>query len=199
MRRAWLDRKRSWEKPHAPLVADEVVAEQARRSTGSSRFASVTYLHTSSSVRSAGGWDMGRSRGRGKAIRVRNRRVERLPHQRPAYDRYVSEARGRRLLSLGGAYRPGRASAGRRISLPAGVRRVSEAVAPPDEPRVGGRWSFHALGHRRAAVDLIHAPAYNGAPPNPPCRVVLTIHDVSYERSIPRGIRIAVTRLRRAF
>jgi glycosyltransferase involved in cell wall biosynthesis len=68
---------------------------------------------------------------------------------------------------------------GARDGLPAGLQHVEESWHPPTN--LG--WS--ALGLPRAAakagVDVIHAPAYtaplwSGAP------VVLTIHDVSYER-----------------
>jgi glycosyltransferase involved in cell wall biosynthesis len=63
--------------------------------------------------------------------------------------------------------------------LPAGVRRVSEPWHPPTN--LG--WAAVGLPRaaRRAAVDLIHAPAYT-APLHSAVPVVLTIHDVSYER-----------------
>jgi glycosyltransferase involved in cell wall biosynthesis len=63
--------------------------------------------------------------------------------------------------------------------LPEGVGRVDE---PPHPPTNLG-WSLVGLplAARRAAVDVVHAPAYT-APVWSPAPVVLTIHDVSYQR-----------------
>jgi len=68
---------------------------------------------------------------------------------------------------------------GSETSLPAGMRRVSEPWHPPTN--LG--WAAVGLPRaaRRATVDLIHAPAYT-APLHSAVPVVLTIHDVSYER-----------------
>ena len=64
-------------------------------------------------------------------------------------------------------------------ALPPGVGYVAE---PPHPPTNLG-WTLVGLPRaaRRAAVDVIHAPAYT-APFWSPVPVVLTIHDVSYER-----------------
>lgn len=64
-------------------------------------------------------------------------------------------------------------------SVPAGVQRVPEPWHPPTN--LG--WAAVGLPRaaRRAAVDLIHAPAYT-APLHAAVPTVLTIHDVSYER-----------------
>jgi glycosyltransferase involved in cell wall biosynthesis len=64
-------------------------------------------------------------------------------------------------------------------SIPADVRHVSELWHPPTN--LG--WAAIGLpsAARRAAVDLIHAPAYT-APLHTAVPTVLTIHDVSYER-----------------
>jgi glycosyltransferase involved in cell wall biosynthesis len=80
-------------------------------------------------------------------------------------------------------------------SLPAGVQHVSEPWHPPTNlgwAAVGLPWAA-----RRAAVDLIHAPAYT-APLRSAVPVVLTIHDVSYERH-PEWYPYRRDRLRRAF
>ena len=73
------------------------------------------------------------------------------------------------LVALGGAGE----------SLPAGVQHVAERWHPPTN--LG--WAAVGLPRaaRRAHVDLIHAPAYT-APLHSAVPVVLTIHDVSYER-----------------
>jgi len=80
-------------------------------------------------------------------------------------------------------------------SLPAGVPHVSEPWHPPTN--LG--WAAVGLPRaaRRAAVDLIHAPAYT-APLYSAVPVVLTIHDVSYERH-PEWYPYRRDRLRRAF
>ncbi|MSO82921.1 MAG: glycosyltransferase family 1 protein [Acidobacteria bacterium] len=64
-------------------------------------------------------------------------------------------------------------------ALPAGVGHIAE---PPHPPTNLG-WTLVGLPRaaRRAAIDVIHAPAYT-APFWSPVPVVLTIHDVSYER-----------------
>ena len=63
--------------------------------------------------------------------------------------------------------------------LPAGIGHVAE---PPHPPTNLG-WTLVGLPRaaRRAGVDVVHAPAYT-APFWSPAPVVLTIHDVSYER-----------------
>ena len=73
------------------------------------------------------------------------------------------------LVALGGAL----------DSLPTGVRHVPEGWHP--STNLG--WTTVGLPRaaRRAAVDLIHAPAYT-APLHAAVPTVLTIHDVSYER-----------------
>ena len=63
--------------------------------------------------------------------------------------------------------------------LPSGVGHIAE---PPHPPTNLG-WTLVGLPRaaRRAGVDVVHAPAYT-APFWSPAPVVLTIHDVSYER-----------------
>ena len=63
--------------------------------------------------------------------------------------------------------------------LPAGADHVAE----PSHPPTNLGWTLVGLPRAagRAAVDVIHAPAYT-APFWSPVPVVLTIHDVSYER-----------------
>lgn len=89
------------------------------------------------------------------------------------------------LVALGGAGE----------SLPAGVRHVAEPWHPPTN--LG--WAAVGLPRaaRRAHVDLIHAPAYT-APLHSAVPVVLTIHDVSYERH-PEWYPYRRDWLRRAF
>lgn len=89
------------------------------------------------------------------------------------------------LIALGGP--PG--------SVPAGVRQVPESWHPPTN--LG--WAAVGLPRaaRRAAVDLIHAPAYT-APLGAAVPTVLTIHDVSYERH-PEWYPYRRDWLRRAF
>ena len=89
------------------------------------------------------------------------------------------------LIALGG--QPG--------SAPAGVRQVRESWHPPTN--LG--WATVGLpcAARRAAVDLIHAPAYT-APLAAAVPTVLTIHDVSYERH-PEWYPYRRDWLRRAF
>ena len=63
--------------------------------------------------------------------------------------------------------------------LPAGTRHVAE----PSHPPTNLGWTLVGIPRAalRARVDVIHAPAYT-APFWSPAPVVLTIHDVSYER-----------------
>ena len=107
--------------------------------------------------------------------------------------RYVSELVPA-LLSIG-APLDVVALGGSGASLPAGVPHVSEPWHPPTN--LG--WAAVGLPRaaRRAAVDLIHAPAYT-APLYSAVPVVLTIHDVSYERH-PEWYPYRRDRLRRAF
>ena len=76
-----------------------------------------------------------------------------------------------------------------------GMAHVGEPAHPPTN--VG--WTLVGLPRaaRRARVDLIHAPAYT-APWWSPAPVVLTIHDVSYERH-PEWYPYRRDWLRRAF
>jgi len=64
-------------------------------------------------------------------------------------------------------------------ALPSGAGHVAEPLHPPTN--LG--WTLIGLPRAaiRAAVDVVHAPAYT-APFWSPAPVVLTIHDVSYER-----------------
>ena len=63
--------------------------------------------------------------------------------------------------------------------LPAGMGHVAEPPHPPTN--LGGTLVGLPRAARRAGVDVVHAPAYT-APFWSPVPVVLTIHDVSYER-----------------
>jgi glycosyltransferase involved in cell wall biosynthesis len=63
--------------------------------------------------------------------------------------------------------------------LPPGTGHVAEPPHPPTN--LGWTLVGLPLAARRAAVDVIHAPSYT-APFWSPVPVVLTIHDVSYER-----------------
>jgi alpha-1,3-rhamnosyl/mannosyltransferase len=89
------------------------------------------------------------------------------------------------LVALGGDAR----------AIPAGVGHIHE---PPHPPTNAG-WSLVGLPRAaaRARVDLIHAPAYT-APFWAPAPVVVTIHDVSYERH-PEWYPYRRDWLRRAF
>lgn len=80
-------------------------------------------------------------------------------------------------------------------SIPAGVAHLHE---PPHPPTNAG-WTLVGIPRAaaRAAVDLLHAPAYT-APFWAPAPVVLTIHDVSYERH-PEWYPYRRDWLRRAF
>lgn len=84
---------------------------------------------------------------------------------------------------------------GSETKLPAGVRHAAEPWHPPTN--LG--WAAVGLPRaaRQAAVDLIHAPAYT-APLHSAVPVVLTIHDVSYERH-PEWYPYRRDWLRRAF
>lgn len=64
-------------------------------------------------------------------------------------------------------------------SVPAGIGHLEEPWHPPGRPG----WVLFGLPRAaaRARVDVLHAPAYT-APFVSPVPVVLTIHDVSYER-----------------
>ena len=63
--------------------------------------------------------------------------------------------------------------------LPDGVLHVAESPHPPTN--LGWTLVGLPLTARRAVVDVVHAPAYT-APVYSPVPVVLTIHDVSYQR-----------------
>ena len=63
--------------------------------------------------------------------------------------------------------------------LPTGVQHVAEPPHPPTN--LGWMLVGLPLAARRAAVDVVHCPAYT-APLCSPVPVVLTIHDVSYQR-----------------
>ena len=69
---------------------------------------------------------------------------------------------------------------GRVDSVPSGLRHVAERIHPP----TNAGWTLVGLPAAAAAgkVDVLHAPAYT-APFWAPAPVVLTIHDVSYERN----------------
>jgi glycosyltransferase involved in cell wall biosynthesis len=104
---------------------------------------------------------------------------------------------------------------GRAFSSPsAGVRRYVHSLVPallalPDPPEIvhldgislptnlGWALTGLPLAARRAGVDVIHAPAYTG-PLVSSIPVVLTIHDVSYERH-PEWYPYRRDRFRRAF
>jgi alpha-1,3-rhamnosyl/mannosyltransferase len=80
-------------------------------------------------------------------------------------------------------------------TIPAGVAHVDE---PPHPPTNAG-WMLVGLPRAaaRAALDVLHAPAYT-APFWAPVPVVLTVHDVSYERH-PEWYPYRRDPLRRAF
>jgi glycosyltransferase involved in cell wall biosynthesis len=84
---------------------------------------------------------------------------------------------------------------GARDSIPAGVDYQTESLHPPTN--LG--WMLVGLPRAaaRAGVDIIHAPAYT-APFWSPVPVVLTIHDVSYQRH-PEWFPYRRDRFRRAF
>jgi alpha-1,3-rhamnosyl/mannosyltransferase len=80
-------------------------------------------------------------------------------------------------------------------AVPPGVERVAGAASLPTNPG----WMLTGLPHaaRRAGLDLFHAPSYT-APFRGPRPLVLTIHDVSYERH-PEWYPHKRDPLRRAF
>ena len=84
---------------------------------------------------------------------------------------------------------------GEPASLPAGLAHVAAPLHPP----TNAGWVLSGLPRaaRRAAVDLIHAPAYTG-PIRACVPTVVTVHDVSYERH-PEWNPYRRDRLRRAF
>ena len=79
--------------------------------------------------------------------------------------------------------------------IPAGLARVEA----PAHPATNAGWMLVGLPRTaaKAGVDLIHAPAYT-APFWSPVPVVLTIHDISYERH-PEWYPYRRDRIRRAF
>jgi glycosyltransferase involved in cell wall biosynthesis len=81
------------------------------------------------------------------------------------------------------------------VDLPAGMSHVAEPRHPPTN--LGWTLVGLPLAARRAGVDLLHAPAYT-APVGIRTPVVVTIHDVSYERH-PEWYPYRRDRLRRAF
>jgi glycosyltransferase involved in cell wall biosynthesis len=80
-------------------------------------------------------------------------------------------------------------------TLPARIERADGAAALPGN----AGWMLTGLGRaaRRARLDLLHAPSYT-APLGGPRPLVLTIHDVSYERH-PEWYPYRRDPLRRAF
>jgi glycosyltransferase involved in cell wall biosynthesis len=91
-----------------------------------------------------------------------------------------------RIVSVGAA--PG-------VALPFGVERAPASVSLPTN--LGGMLTGLPRWARRANVDLFHAPSYT-APAGGPRPLVLTIHDVSYERH-PEWYPYKRDPLRRAF
>ena len=96
----------------------------------------------------------------------------------PGIRRYVSGLT-RALLALGEPLEVVALGGHDSSAIPAGTRHVAE---PPHPPTNLG-WTLVGVPRaaRRAQVDVIHAPAYT-APIWASAPVVLTIHDVSYER-----------------
>jgi glycosyltransferase involved in cell wall biosynthesis len=84
---------------------------------------------------------------------------------------------------------------GRADAVPARIRRVAERPHPP----TNAGWTLVGLPRAAAdaGVDLLHAPAYT-APFWSPVPVVLTIHDISYERK-PEWYPYRRDWMRRAF
>jgi glycosyltransferase involved in cell wall biosynthesis len=80
-------------------------------------------------------------------------------------------------------------------TLPAGVHHVAASPHPPTN--LGWTVVGLPLTARRAVVDVVHSPAYT-APLYSPVPVVLTIHDVSYQRH-PRWYPYRRDWARRAF
>jgi glycosyltransferase involved in cell wall biosynthesis len=81
------------------------------------------------------------------------------------------------------------------IDIPAGMTHVAEPRHPPTN--LGWTLVGLPIAARRARVDVVHAPAYT-APVGIRTPVVVTIHDVSYERH-PEWYPYRRDRLRRAF
>jgi len=79
--------------------------------------------------------------------------------------------------------------------VPGGVAHVAEPRHPPTN--LGWTLVGLPIAARRARIDLLHAPAYT-APVGIRTPVVVTIHDVSYERH-PEWYPYRRDRLRRAF
>ena len=81
------------------------------------------------------------------------------------------------------------------VALPAGVERAAGGVTLP----TNAGWMLMGLPRaaRRARVDLFHAPSYT-APVAGPRPLVVTIHDVSYERH-PEWYPYKRDPIRRAF
>src|SRR5688500_19534568 len=80
-------------------------------------------------------------------------------------------------------------------SIPPGVGHIVE----PPHPGTNAGWTLVGLPRAaaRAGIDVLHAPAYT-APFWAPAPVVLTIHDISYERN-PEWYPYRRDWLRRAF
>src|SRR5689334_19332587 len=81
------------------------------------------------------------------------------------------------------------------VDIPAGMAHVAEPRHPPTN--LGWTLVGLPIAARRAGIDLLHAPAYT-APVGIRTPVVVTIHDVSYERH-PEWYPYRRDRLRRAF
>jgi glycosyltransferase involved in cell wall biosynthesis len=81
------------------------------------------------------------------------------------------------------------------VDVPAGMTHVAEPRHPPTN--LGWTLVGLPIAARRARIDLLHAPAYT-APVGIRTPVVVTIHDVSYERH-PEWYPYRRDRLRRAF
>ena len=81
------------------------------------------------------------------------------------------------------------------VDIPAGMEHVTEPRHPPTN--LGWTLVGLPIAARRARIDLLHAPAYT-APVGIRTPVVVTIHDVSYERH-PEWYPYRRDRLRRAF
>jgi glycosyltransferase involved in cell wall biosynthesis len=84
---------------------------------------------------------------------------------------------------------------GSRDAAPPGIEYVAEPMHPPTN--LGWTLVGLALAARRARVDVLHAPAYT-APIGLRTPVVVTVHDVSYERH-PEWYPYRRDGLRRAF
>jgi len=84
---------------------------------------------------------------------------------------------------------------GSREAVPAGLEYVAEPMHPPTN--LGWTLVGLPLAARRGRIDVLHAPAYT-APIGLRTPVVVTVHDVSYERH-PEWYPYRRDRLRRAF